>query len=126
MNRLTVMRLTYPVSDRESACQGDSRALNRRPGYDEVATCARILNSSDRVARLLCEVPDVDEVVRVCNEVTAFIGADVGALLDLLPTIEKDIEELADALRIDVIPSNVYALIAKTIEELIAAPAAAD
>ncbi len=107
-----------------------TRAVNLHasptPGTDEVATCARILNSGDKLAKLLCEVPNTEEVSRVCNEATAFVGTDVGVLLDLLPTIEKDIEDLADALRIDVIPSNVYALIAKTIEDALAAPAAAE
>ena len=107
-----------------------TRAVNlhesENPGADDVAMSARLLHSGDRVAKLLCEVPNAEEVAQTCNEATAFVGVDVGALLDLLPTIEKDIEELADALRIDVIPSNVYGLIAKTIEDVIAAPATAE
>lgn len=106
-----------------------TRAVNLQqsphPGDDDVAAVARILNSSDRVAKLLCEIPDSDEVVRVCTEATEFVGVELGTLVDLLPTIESDIEELAEVLRIDVIPSNVYALIAKTVKEKLVAPAPA-
>jgi HD-like signal output (HDOD) protein len=87
------------------------------PGSGDVATIARVLHASDRIATLLCEVPNEDAIVPVCVDATAFVGVDTAVLVKLLPTIESDIEELADALRIDVIPSNVYALIAKTLTE---------
>lgn len=95
------------------------------PGSDEAASIARILNSADQIASLLCEVGEAADVARICTQATAFIGVEVSVLLELLPTIEKDIEELADALRIDVIPSNVYAIIAKNVQEAIAVPSAA-
>jgi len=94
------------------------------PGEGNVATIARILNASDRIAKLLCEIPDPQEVTVVCTEATSFVGADVGILVKLLPTIENDIEELADTLRIDVIPSSVYTLVAKSVQDLLS-PAAA-
>jgi HD-like signal output (HDOD) protein len=87
------------------------------PGSGPVATVARVLNAADRIAVLLCEVPEVDTILRVCTEAAAFVGVELDVLVKLLPTIENDIEELADALRIDVIPSSVYALVAKTIHE---------
>jgi len=87
------------------------------PGSDEVATIARVLNSSDRIAKLLCETTKPEVMVTVCTEATGFVGVGVGELVRLLPTIESDIEELADALRIDVITSQVYALLAKTMQE---------
>lgn len=93
------------------------------PGDGEVATIARILNASDRIGRLFCELPDKAEVVPVCSDAVAFIGIAPEDLVRLLPTIEKDIEELADALRIDVIPSDVYAFVAKTLQEQISVPA---
>ncbi|MFQ5589646.1 MAG: HDOD domain-containing protein [Phycisphaerae bacterium] len=105
-----------------------ARAVNlhqsQNPGKDDVACIARILCSSDAIARLLCEAPDCDEVVKVCAQATSFVGLDVDALVNILPSIEGDIEGLADTLRIDVIPSNVYALIAKAVQErLTASPA---
>lgn len=87
------------------------------PGEGISASMARILNSADRIARLLCEVDSPDEIGRVCIDATAFIGVDAGFLVDLLPTIERDVEELADALRIDVIPSSIYGLVAKSVQE---------
>lgn len=87
------------------------------PGEGNAAGIARLLNASDRVAKILCEVPEPEVVLEVCSEATALIGTDMGVLLNILPTIEKDIEELAEALRIDVIPSNIYELVARTIQE---------
>ncbi len=89
------------------------------PGEGDAAFMARILNSADRIARLLCEVDAPDEIGRVCIDATAFIGVDAGFLVDLLPTIERDVEELADALRIDVIPSAVYGLVATAVQEAV-------
>jgi len=91
------------------------------PGSDPTGTVARVLNASDRLAAMLCEVPKADTIMKVCTEATAFAGVELSTLMDLLPTIESSIEDLADALRIDVIPSHVYALVAKTVQEQIAA-----
>jgi len=90
---------------------------SKDPGDDGPALVARILNSSDRIAKLLCEMPSQEDISAICLKATAFVGMDIGTLAAMLPTIENDIEELAEALRIDVIPSKVYALIAKTVEE---------
>ena len=94
------------------------------PGEDDVATVARILNGADRIARLLCEVSEEQEIANICLDAMGFVGIDVSVLIKILPTIESNIEELADALRIDVIPSNVYALVARTMQEKLSAPAA--
>lgn len=95
------------------------------PGASEAAAVSRVLFAADRIGKLLCEVAEPETVVRVCTESTAFIGLEVQALLDVLPNVEKDIEDLAEALRIDVIPNNVYALIAKTMQDRLAAPVGA-
>lgn len=97
---------------------------SRSPGDTPAAPAARILSASDRISKLLCELPKPETITTVCSEATAFAGVDIEVLVQLLPTIENDIEDLADALRIDVIPSNVYALIARTVQEQIAAPTA--
>ena len=87
------------------------------PGEDHVAVLARILNAGDRVGKMLCEVNDPHAGAQVCVEAATFAGVDPSTLVELLPTIESDIEDLADALRIDVIPSEVYALVAKGLRE---------
>jgi HD-like signal output (HDOD) protein len=93
---------------------------SRDPGEGEAGTMARILNASDQLARLLCKTPDPEEVFQVCTEATGFAKIEPVVFLNILPNIESDIEELASVLRIDVIPSNVYAVIAKTVQEKLA------
>jgi HD-like signal output (HDOD) protein len=107
----------------ESVTNAVNLQHSSNPGDGEAATVARILNASDRIAKLLCEIPDAEDVAVVCAEATAFVDVSLDTLVKLLPTIESDIEELADVLRIDVIPSNVYALIAKSIQEKLTSPA---
>jgi len=105
----------WTLPDTVSAAVNLHQSAN--PGFGPVATIARVLNAADRIAVLLCEVTEADVIVRVCNDATAFVGVEMGTLVKLLPTIEQNIEELADALRIDVIPSTVYALVAKTVQQ---------
>ncbi len=90
------------------------------PGSDETAAIARILNASDTIAQVLCEIPCPENASEVCINAVAFAGIDVDVLVRQLPHIENDIEELAAVLRIDVIPSNVYAQIALAIEDSLA------
>ena len=86
---------------------------------------ARLINAADRIARLLCEIPDVDQVAGVCTEATQIAGIDLHVLAKILDEIENDVEELALILKIDVIPSSVYAMIAKAIQQTLAEPASA-
>lgn len=106
----------------DGICQAVNLHLSDNPGDSDAATIARVLNGADRVARILCQVPESDEdIARTCIESTNLVGVDPGVLVQLLPTIESDIEELADALRIDVIASSVYALVAKAVQERLTA-----
>lgn len=107
----------------ETVCKAVNLQHSDNPGDGPEATVARILNASDRIGRLLCEIPSEEETLQTCTDAMAFVGIEPSVLVKMLPTIESDLEELADVLRIDVIPSNVYALIAKTIQDRIAAPA---
>ena len=78
---------------------------------------ARIVCSAYLVSRLLCEVPDVDQIAPICREAAALSGVRLETLAELLTKAEEDIEDLADILRIDVIQSSVYLLIARTVRE---------
>ena len=101
-----------------SICSAVNLHQSSNPGNDEGAKVARILHAADRIAQLLCEVSDeTHDIVGVCLDATTFAGIEPGMLVQILPTIEADIEELADALRIDVIPSKGYNLVAKTLSE---------
>jgi len=96
---------------------------SEHPGEGAAGSIARLLNSSDRIARLLCETAEQPQGATICQEATEFCGLGLDILLKLLPTIESDIEELADALRIDVVASEAYTVVAKNIQEALHAPA---
>ncbi len=87
------------------------------PGDGSHATIARFLNTADRLSKVLCELPDDSDIATPCAEAMAFVQADTALFLRLLPTIESDIEELAQALRIDVIPPDIYATISQNLQE---------
>lgn len=84
---------------------------------DDASQMARIINSADRIAKLLCEIPDVEKSTQVCTEAMDFVGVELSVLVNLLSDVEKDVEELASILKIDVIPSSVYEQIAQAIRE---------
>ncbi|MCP4591139.1 MAG: HDOD domain-containing protein [bacterium] len=90
---------------------------------DDATKVARVLSGSDRIAKLLCEIPDVSGTGQICAEAAEFMNVDLAVISRLLGEIEADIEELASILHIDVIPSTVYDMIAKSVQEKLAAPA---
>lgn len=90
----------------------------------DVALCARIVNGSSRLGKMLCEKPHIDEVAGVCKQAMDLIGLELSVLAGTLEKIEADIEELAQILRVDVISSSVYTLIAQQVKELISNPTA--
>jgi len=94
------------------------------PGRTDAASVARLLNGADRIARIFCEVLPPDEIWETASSATAFVGAGMDVLHRWLPSIESDMEELAGVLRIDVIPSRVYSVIARTLQERMNSPAA--
>ncbi|MFQ5489967.1 MAG: HDOD domain-containing protein [Phycisphaerae bacterium] len=88
------------------------------PELTEPATkLAGIVGGSSDVARLLCEAPDKNIIHTVCTEAMQVVGLNVETLQHALEKIEPVIGELAEILRIDVIPSRVYSLIAETVAE---------
>lgn len=107
----------------DSICQAVNLHQSTDPGEGSNATLARILNASDRLARILCEVAGQEESAAVCQEALSLVGLDVSMLIRVLPTVERDIEELADALRIDVVASQCYGLVATAIQESLTASA---
>ena len=99
------------------------QSLTVKP-VDAATRIARILNASDRIAALLCEVPEPDMAAITCAEAMAFINVDLKTLVNILDDIEKDVEELASILRTDVIPTSAYDLIAQSVQrQLTPAPA---
>lgn len=92
-----------------------------KPGDDDAAGIARLLNASDSIARVLCESPVSEEASEVCIRAMSFAEIDVDLLIQQLPHIENDIEELAAILHIDVNPGNVYAEISAAVQSALAA-----
>lgn len=91
------------------------------PGTGDVATVARILNAADRIAALLCGTPSPETIVETCTGALEFAGMDEGELIRILPSIEEDITEMADALKITVMQGSTYAMVVKTMEERLTA-----
>ena len=90
---------------------------------DDAGQLARVINASDRIGKLLCEIPDVNACVETCAKATEFVGADLSVLVTILSEVEADVEELASILKIDVIPSSVYSKIAEAIKDRLAVAA---
>lgn len=86
---------------------------------EDVATCARIVNGSSRLGKLLCEKPRIEQVAGTCQQAMDLIGLELSVLAGTLEKIETDIEELAQILRVDVVSSTVYTLIALQVKGLI-------
>lgn len=101
----------------ETICQAVNLHQSPNPVEGLEGTLARILNSSDRMAWLLCETKETPQATQICQEAMTLVGVEPGILLRVLPTVERDIEELADALRIDVVSSESYQQIAQALQE---------
>lgn len=88
-----------------------------------ITRTAGILNGASELARLLCEAPNKPAIRGVCTWVAGKAGLALSTLASVLRHIEADVTELARQLKVDVIPSRVYTLIAEGIAEELAAPA---
>jgi HD-like signal output (HDOD) protein len=78
---------------------------------------AKTLNGAGEMARLLCETPNPAVVRGVCKWVTEKVGISEAVLPQVLKQVESDIGELASALKVEIVPSRVYALIADVIAQ---------
>ncbi len=64
-----------------------------------------------------CESPELEPLADECNSAVAFVDLDLCVLLEMIEKVETDVTELADMLKLDVIASSVYGLIAKAIKQ---------
>lgn len=101
----------------ESVTKAVNLQHSASPGTGDVATVARILNGADQIAALLCAACAPEVILRTCSSALEFVGMDEASLLSILPSIEEDIQEMADALRITVMPGDACKLVARTLEE---------
>ncbi len=104
----------------EAVCQAVGCYPLNVTGTDEAHVLARVTGAAERLARLLCEVPDTSTLVPECSVAAQHAGTDLNVLVRVLGEIEKDVEELSSILHVDVIPSATYKQIAKAIQDQLA------
>ncbi|MFO0839668.1 MAG: HDOD domain-containing protein [Phycisphaerae bacterium] len=92
---------------------------------ESAAALAAVIGASSEIARFLCESPNKQQIRAACIWATARVGIDLSALGEVLKLVESDINELAACLRVDVVPSRIYAIIAESIREAISEPVGA-
>lgn len=91
----------------------------------EAARIARFIHGADMISRLLCEIPDEASIEEQCRKAMEAADCELTMLLEVLPKVESEVNELAKLLRIDVVAGSVYELLARNVRELLAAPAVA-
>jgi HD-like signal output (HDOD) protein len=105
------------------AVQWHSWALVRDSG----SVLALVIGAADRISKYLCEAPeDINKVVEDCQAIITRLNLDPATLSRSLEEIEHQIEDLSDMLRIEVIPSQVYEVIATQVRKRFAETATAD
>ncbi len=89
------------------------------------ARIARIIGAADRLGKYLCETPqDLDAVAESCQSIMVGLELEPIVLARILTEIEPQIQDFSSVLRLDVIPSQVYTMIADRLRERLT-PAAA-
>lgn len=81
------------------------------PADCEGASLARIIGAAGDIARVLCQTSQVASATRACRQAMDRVELDVTVLLKALDGLEADIEHMADLLQVDVLDSEVFALI---------------
>jgi HD-like signal output (HDOD) protein len=89
---------------------------------DDSAKIAVLLRGASELAKILSEAPDEETLANSCEQAMQFVGLNLEVFEHLLPKVEGDIADFAESLRIDVIPSRIYGLIADAIAKRLATP----
>ncbi len=77
-----------------------------------------VIGAADRFSKYLCETPqDMNTIAEDCRMILERLNIEPTVFGEILHGIEEQIEEFASVLRIDVIASNVYQLIADAIQK---------
>lgn len=104
-------------------------AVRRHPWEqraEDTPPLARIIGAADRLAQRLCETPTHPEIViEDCRTIVEVLELDASVLTRSLEEIEPQIREFADMLGIEVIPSQVYEMIARELKEKLTESASA-
>lgn len=84
---------------------------------EKTRTLAAILNAAGRLAPILCEKPETQNVSQACAAAMNILRIDVSILQQALKDIEPVIRDLADLLRIYIVRSNVFTRICEIIAQ---------
>jgi len=96
----------------------------KEQGKDSLAD---VVGAADRMSKRLCETPvDIDAVIADCREIAHVMNVAPETLARCLMEIEEHITEFSSLLKIDVISSQVYQLIASKIQECLTHPIAVE
>jgi len=96
----------------------------KEQGKDSLAD---VVGAADRMSKRLCETPvDIDAVIADCREIAHVMNVAPETLARCLMEIEEHITEFSSLLKIDVISSQVYELIASKIQECLTHPIAVE
>ncbi|MBN1505197.1 MAG: HDOD domain-containing protein [Sedimentisphaerales bacterium] len=96
----------------------------REQGRNELAD---LVGAANRVSKRICETPaDINAVVADCREIAHVLNLAPETLARCLVEIEEHISDLSSLLKIDVISSQVYELIAKRVNESLTHPEAVE
>lgn len=101
------------------AHHGPYDSLDAANGSLEVA---RLIGAAGNIAPVLCEAADPAKAAAVCVEAMGRVNLDPGVLIQLLPSVQSDVESLADTLKLDVVPARAYKLIAEQIGKKLLTP----
>jgi HD-like signal output (HDOD) protein len=84
---------------------------------------ADVIGAADRISKRLCETPvDIDAVIADCRQIAHTLNVAPETLARCLMEIEEHITDLSELLKIDVISSQIYQLIATRIGETLTHP----
>jgi len=93
------------------------------PADSPARDVARMIGAAGAIAACLCEAQDPARAATRCIDAMSPVGLDPAVLSEMLPNVQNDVESLAETLKLDVIPSRTYRLIAEQIARKLLAPA---
>jgi HD-like signal output (HDOD) protein len=93
---------------------------------DTRPTLASIVGGAEQLAMLLCEKPEeMEQIVACCQQVADTLQVDLPVMARCFEGVEQQIRELSELLKIEIIASQVYAMIADELQHAVAQPAPA-
>ncbi len=122
VSAVALERWALPTPIVEAVRWHHAQAMDEAP--DRVVPLARVLHGSSDIARFLCEAAAAPTLRAMSVWAMERVGLPLSALCEVLPGVESDLSDLANALKIEIIPSRVYKLLADSLAEQLAGASA--